>query len=958
MLSKDSLKKEFQKKPGEYWEAGIFREKGFSRKQCKACGKFFWTLDPERQTCADSSCEPYGFIGNPVTKSRLDNVETWRLFEKFFVKEGHTSIPRYPVIDRVRPDLYFTIASIQDFQRIENGNMTFVYPANPLVVPQMCLRFIDIPSVGLSGRHMTGFIMSGQHAFGYPKEGYFKDRCIELNFNFLTKHMGIPQEEIVYAEDIWAMPDLSAFGPSIEAFSKGLELVNHVFMQFQKSGSGYRELDMKVNDTGWGHERLVWFSQGTRTIYDAVFGPVVRDMQKATGVAPDEAIFTEYSRIAGGLDVGEMRDKSQVGRIRKHIADSLGISTQELRDQVEPMKAIYAIADHARSLLFAMADGGIPSNVGGGYNLRVILRRSLGFISEFSFDIDLAEIAALHARFLKPLFPELGAGVETMRMIMPIEGRKYESVLDNARRIAGDIAGKKEKLDEQRLLQLYESQGITPEIISRFARIDVPLDIYAKITEKHESGAKAEAEAEVRERVDVAGMPPTELLFYKDQEMSAFDAEVLKVDGKIVVLDKTCFFAETGGQEADHGHLGGARVYDVKKAGGVVLHYVEDPKFKGGQKISGEIDRERRMQLTKHHTAIHVIHGTSKGVIGSHANQAGTHKSVEKAHIDLTHYKSLEPAELEKLEEAANAVVKKAVPVKKSWYPRAEAEKKFGINIYTGGFIPGKEVRIVEIPGEDVEACGGTHCANTKEIGRIVVVGSERIQDGVDRITIKAGPAAEKFLHANHERLLSIMKTLEFHTGLGITNGITLENSYRLVKEAASAFSVPPEQLESTVSRFIKEIGEMEGELERLSPGQKSLRAHFKGLRIDSPQSLFEHLFGFWKQQRKQLDSLRKGLAESESGRLLKAAKGGRITEESDFDRKTLVEIASTIVKSGGGITAVLYNKAGDVVVMGSKEDSGRLAKEICSKSGGSGGGSRDLGQGKADYARIRKLLG
>ncbi|RLJ06455.1 MAG: alanine--tRNA ligase, partial [Candidatus Aenigmatarchaeota archaeon] len=231
MLTKEGLKKEFEKNWKKHYEVELFREKGFIRKKCPNCGKNFWTLDPDRKLCGDPPCENYGFIGKTITKGKWDYIETWKQFEKFFVKEGHTSIPRYPVIDRWRPDLFFTIASIQDFQRLDQGNMVFEYPANPLVVPQVCLRFNDISNVGVTGRHHTSFIMSGQHAFGYPKEGYFKDRCMELNFGFLHRVMGIPETEITYIEDLWTMPDFSAFGPSIEAFSKGLELVNHVFMQ-------------------------------------------------------------------------------------------------------------------------------------------------------------------------------------------------------------------------------------------------------------------------------------------------------------------------------------------------------------------------------------------------------------------------------------------------------------------------------------------------------------------------------------------------------------------------------------------------------------------------------------------------------------------------------------------------------------------------------------------------------
>jgi len=172
MLTKEGLKKEFEKNWKKYYNIDLFKEKNFERKKCLSCGTFFWTMDKERQKCGNQPCQDYEFIGKKYTKKKLDYIKTWKLFEKFFIENEHRSIPRYPVVDRWRPDLFFTIASIQDFQRVDRGEMSFVYPFNPLVVPQVCLRFPDIPSVGLSGRHMTSFIMSGQHAFNYPKEGY------------------------------------------------------------------------------------------------------------------------------------------------------------------------------------------------------------------------------------------------------------------------------------------------------------------------------------------------------------------------------------------------------------------------------------------------------------------------------------------------------------------------------------------------------------------------------------------------------------------------------------------------------------------------------------------------------------------------------------------------------------------------------------------------------------------
>ena len=269
MLNKEQLRSEFSKTPNKYYVTETFKKEGFERKTCKLCGKSFWTVDNERELCGDPAHEPYSFIKDKPKS--VEYIEFWNKFSNFFKKEGHAIVDSYPVVSRWRQDLYFTIAGIQDFQRIEGGKMNFEYPANPLVVPQICMRFNDISNVGITGRHFTSFMMANQTVFNYPKEGYWRDRTIELNFKFLTEVLGIDKKDMTYIEDVWAMGDFSEFGPSLEFFSKGLELGNNVFTQFEYFNGKTRELSSKVVDVGWGFERLLWYHCGTQTAYDAVF---------------------------------------------------------------------------------------------------------------------------------------------------------------------------------------------------------------------------------------------------------------------------------------------------------------------------------------------------------------------------------------------------------------------------------------------------------------------------------------------------------------------------------------------------------------------------------------------------------------------------------------------------------------------------------------------------------------
>lgn len=747
MLTKKILLKTFQKSPEKYWKVELFDEKGFVRKVCPVCGKGYWTLDSGRRHCPDPNCgEEYGFIGSSITKRRLDYIEVWKLFEKFFKKNGHESIKRYPVITTWRKDLFFNIASIVNFQRFDDGMMTFDYPANPLIVPQVCLRFNDIQNVGVTGRHHTCFIMSGQHAFNPPEEGYWKDRCIELNFNFLTRAMGIPEEELIYVEDLWAMPDFSAFGPYIETFCRGLELVNSGFMQFTKSSNGFKDLPMKVIDVGWGHERLVWISNGTPTGYDVVFGPVIEKLKNVVCIEYDKDFFMKYARVSGVLNLEEIYD---VKSARMKIAKKLGVSQKELEKKILPLEALYAIADHTKSLVFAIADGALPSNVGGGYNLRVLLRRALSFIEKFNWDLRLEEVATWHINYLKRMFPELVEHKDSIIKILNVEEERYENARKRARRIIQSLSGR--KLTQEDLIRIYESEGLTPEQLG----VDVSGDFYSRVTEKH---MKPKIREKLAITIDTTGIPPTKVLYY--DSVFNFKAKVLRVSGNFVILDRTAFYPESGGQACDLGEINGQQVISVKKVGSVIVHEMDRPKLKEGDVVSCSVDRVRRKILTIHHDAIHLINGAARKILGNHVHQYGAEKTVEKARIDLTHYQSLTKEEKDAIEELVNKVVEKGLPINKFILPRSEAERRYGFGIYQGGYVPSKNVRIVEIPGFDVEACGGTHGRSTKDVGYVTIIKTKRIADGLVRIEIKAGEVAVRYLKEKEKILRKVARQL------------------------------------------------------------------------------------------------------------------------------------------------------------------------------------------------------
>ena len=843
-LSKDYLKKEFGKKAEHYYKVDMFDEEGYERKICSNCGRAFWTCDSGRELCSDSTCVDYGFINNTITKGKWDYIETWELFKKFFESRGHTPIDRYPVVDRWRPDLYFTIASIQDFQRLDGKNMNFLYPANPLIVPQVCLRFPDIQNVGITGRHLTSFVMSGQHSFNHPNEpgAYFKNQCLRNNFDFLSGTMGIPKEELVYQEDVWAMPDFSAFGPCMETFSQGLELVNSVFMQFQTDGTdyGFRELDMKVIDVGWGHERLVWFSNGTPASYDSLFGPVCDNLKKIAGIKTDPELFAKYSKIAGSLDMTETRD---LEKARAKVAERVGVSVKELKEEIEPLTAIYAIADHTRTLLFATADGGIPSNVGGGYNLRVILRRALGFIDEFDLDFDLTEIAGWHAKYLKPMFPELTEGLAPFQKIIGIEEGKYAQSKTKARSTIKSMIERGEKLDSESLLTLYESQGITPEEIKKFKPdLVVPSGFYEQITERHSSLKEDNSKT-----IPIDPNCSTEKLCYCSE--LEFEGTVINIIDDMVILDRTAFYATSGGQVHDLGTLKGIEVTEVIKQGNVILHKVKDASsFVMGEVVKGIVDCERRRQLSQNHTAVHIINGAARQVLGSHVWQAGSEVRPEKARLDITHHSAISKEELKQIEEIANKIVKEAIPIDKSILPRKDAEETYGFRVYQGGAIPQKELRITKIGDFDVEACGGTHCDNTSELVKIKILKVSKIQDGAVRLEFVAGNAAESACEEAKECYISSVESL---AGL-VSADLSTNFSEKEMETAAKALSVPIDQLPLTIERFVSEWN-------KYGAGMQSLGGQKAESSLDSAKSLSEAceiLFSEWKKRQKEMKSL------------------------------------------------------------------------------------------------------
>jgi len=906
----DIDKKELRKKFSEDWKKHYLLDslvkRGFKRQKCSKCGRMFWSINT-RELCSDAGCIGFQFIGNTPVKKKLSYIETWKLIEKYFTSHGHGYVKPYPTVARWRDDLYFTIASINDFQPyVVSGELD--PPYNPLIVPQPCIRFPDLANVGVTGSHYTNFVMIGQHAFNTKKTGlfYWKDEAIEHDLNYL-KMLGIPEEEIVFQEDVWAGG--GNFGPSMEYFVRGLELGNCVFMQYEITPSGPRELKTKVIDMGAGLSRLAWMTSGDVMSYDVVFGDVIKKMKKEAGVEVDPDLLLKFSKIAGSLNIDEVND---IELERERIAKLLGLEKETLFKTLEPLQALYATADHLCTLLFTVTDGMLPSNSGGGYNLRLILRRVFGFSERYKFDINYEEIIKGHANHLRYLFPHLKEGTDTCIDVIEEERRKYTATKEKARSIVSNIIRKAKKdmsgisnkereaegvIESDELILLYKSHGVPPEYVMEIAKengvsVKLPGNFYDLVREGEGKGRKEEEKKKVLVS-ELPNIPKTEILYYEQD--GKFKAKIIDVvKDRYVVLDRTAFYPEGGGQVADTGTIAGVPVLYVLKAAGVILHEVKDPsKFKKGMEVDCEVDMERRKTITRHHTAIHLLNAVCREVLGKHVWQAGSYKDEYKGQLDVTHYKRITNEELERTERKVNEYIMRNLPIKIEVLPRNKAEEKYGFRLYQGGAVPGKELRVVSIGEIDHEACGGTHhmIKSTGEIGLIKIVKRESVQDGVERLTLKAGMTAVEYIQERE----------------------------RIIREASNVLSVSDTDLVKSTERFFNE----------------------------------------WKQQRKKIEELREEVITSEAKSIVNECKSGRpIIKIIDVDVQLLRKLAQRL-STEKNCAACVMNKEGDIVCV-SSSDSSYSAKDMMTKAlntlGGNGGGSDRIAAGRVKKVAIFEL--
>jgi alanyl-tRNA synthetase len=411
------------------------------------------------------------------------------------------------------------------------------------------------------------------------------------------------------------------------------------------------------------------------------------------------------------------------------------------------------------------------------------------------------------------------------------------------------------------------------------------------------------------------------------------------------------FYAEGGGQDHDIGTLNGIEVIDVQKHANIVLHKVSQPgKFKEGMQAKGVVNPNVRKQLTQHHTAAHIVNAAARMVLGPHIWQAGANKTVESARLDITHYKAVSDEELKKIEDKANEIVRKAVKIEKKIMKRNEAEEKYGFRLYQGGAVPGIELRVVNIVGIDVEACGGTHLNNTKETGKIKLTSAKRIQDGVVRLEFKAGKAAAEQAGGEEELFNACLQAL---------SGVKLKESkpgLEKMKAAARSLSTPVDQLPKTLEKFMREYVENNIKLKALGENTLELK------QANDIEDACKKLFETWKRQKKQLEKQGENIAAELEKEIEKKFERQKTVKHKTqgIDMKTLTEIARKLTQKPGRLL-ILANTSGSkaniIVSSSSSQNAGEVCKKICQKLSGGGSGNQTLAMGGGKTENLEKIL-
>ena len=692
----------------------------------------------------------------------------------FFEGKGHLRLDSFPLVPKNDPSLLLINSGMAPMKKWFLGQEE--PPRHRVTTCQKCIRTPDIERVGITARHGTFFEMLGNFSF----QDYFKEEAIPWAWEFLTSEdwMAIPKDRLfvsVYQEDdeaydIWTkkvgVPESHMVrlgkednfwehgsgpcGPCSEIyFDRGpeygcgkptcgvgcdcdryMEIWNNVFSQFDSDGKGHYERLPRPNiDTGMGLERLACVMQG----------------------------------------VGNLFEVDTVQSVLHHVE---AISGKTYKQDEKMDISIRVITDHIRSCTFMVSDGILPSNEGRGYVLRRLLRRAarhgrmLGI--QRPFLVDLVETVIQSS---ESAYPELREHDAYIKKVIGTEEANFARTIDAGMNILTNLIDSLEKAHQNLLsgldaFKLNDTFGF-PLDLTREIAAEQGLQVDEEGFHAEMAKQKERARAE-RLKKNISGwsadlfgeltVAPTVFTGYEslteegtvvalsDEETltDAISTDDQAKEGVLVVLDKTPFYAEMGGQAADHGVLTGEsctlRVLDVKKTPkGYFVHtcVLESGYVRVGDVLTAQVDSEYRMAIARNHTATHLMQAALREVLGDHVHQAGSYQDAQVTHFDFTHFSAVTPEELAQVEKIVNDKIFEAMDVQVRTMPIAEAKKLGAMALF--GEKYGEIVRVVDVEGWSTEFCGGTHVKNTAQIGGFKIISESSVAAGIRRIEAVTG---------------------------------------------------------------------------------------------------------------------------------------------------------------------------------------------------------------------------
>ena len=800
---------------------------------------------------------------------QLTSTQIRRMYLDFFVEKGHKIEPSASLVPVDDPSLLWINSGVATLKKYFDGREI---PENPRITnSQKSIRTNDIENVGKTARHHTFFEMLGNFSIG----DYFKPEAIAWAWEFLTSEkwlalekeklsvtihpedteaydiwknvIGLPEDRIIRIEgNFWDIgegpsgpnteifydrgPEADTWSPKEEMYPGGendryLEVWNVVFSQYNHNADGtYTELPAKNIDTGMGLERIVSVLQDVPTNFDTdLFIPIIREIEKLSGA-------------------------------------KYGVSKEQ-------DVAFKVIADHIRTVAFAIADGALPSNEGRGYILRRLLRRAVRFAKTLglnnSFMYKLVDIVA---EIMIDYYPNVKESVNFVKdVILKEEDRFHETLNDGEailNNIANEVRNTTKVISGQDAFKLYDTFGFPIELTEEYAEelgLKVDLEGFNEEMEKQKERARAsrhddssmQVQSDLYNRIigDSEFVGYTQLIEKSSKLLAIVDKEDNLLDKYTgtdvvkVVFERTPFYAESGGQVADRGEIIAlgfkGEVLDVKKLPDKRhIHFV---KVVGGELLVGNeyelvVNRNYRLNIEKNHTATHLLNEALRQQVGTHIKQAGSLVTDDKLRFDITHFAPLTKEEIERVEQEVNEQIWNALEIKTEEMPIAEA-RKLGAQALFGEKY-GDVVRVVSIGDYSIELCGGTHNANSSEVGIFKIISESGVAAGVRRIEALTGRAAYEYLRSQEDTLSSVEKLTKANS----TNVIEKVSSLQVeIKKLTKEKEILQQKIANAeLNNLVNDIKEVNGVSVLTSVVESENMNHLKQL-VDNAKSKLEN---------------------------------------------------------------------------------------------------------------------